>query len=272
VAGESDDAVRSSLEGAEIHEGWERRWRSEENERFYERLFDDVIDVVSPPSGTHFLDVGCGPGFHSVRLAKRGFHVHAVDFSPSALAMARSTIERESCEDLVATSREDLLSLSFSDATWDYILCWGVLMHIPDISRGIAELSRVLAPMGYLVVAECTSRSLDALGQRAAMRLRGTPVRKMPAGSEVWKQTPSGLLLARRANVKWLTREFRRNGLVLRKRLPGHLTELYAKLPDRAAASVIHWLNRAWLNLSPIAGPAAGTILIYQKGPAATEE
>lgn len=48
-----------------------------------------------PAAGLKALDVACGAGRHAVRLAKAGFSVTAVDFSPQALARAGELAEAE---------------------------------------------------------------------------------------------------------------------------------------------------------------------------------
>ena len=48
-----------------------------------------------PAAGLQALDVACGAGRHAVHLAKAGFSVTAVDFSPQALARAGELAEAE---------------------------------------------------------------------------------------------------------------------------------------------------------------------------------
>ncbi len=45
--------------------------------------------------GRDVLDLCCGPGRHSVTLAKKGFRVTGVDRSPFLLALARTRAARE---------------------------------------------------------------------------------------------------------------------------------------------------------------------------------
>src|SRR5919112_2064790 len=85
------------------------------------------------------------------RLPRRGFGVRAVDFSESALEMGRAYVEAQGLGDRIELGRESLLELSFPDESFDYALCWGVLMHVPDAERAVAELARVLRPGGMLV-------------------------------------------------------------------------------------------------------------------------
>jgi SAM-dependent methyltransferase len=259
--------VKESLAGSEIHETWEAAFRTPENERFYELAFDRIVELVGAPQGSEFLDCGCGPGYHAIRLARRGYRVRAVDFSESVLPLAASNIAAAGFEDQVELGREDLLALSFEAARFHYALCWGVLMHIPDVAGAVAELGRVIAPGGRLVVTESNSRSLEGMALRALAPIRGgdRSSRSSPAGMESWKETESGPLLTRVAEVSWLRDEFARHGLILEHRLPGQFTELHAKAPWPWLKRALHGLNDAWFRRVRAPGPARSNILIFKK-------
>jgi len=47
-------------------------------------------------------------------------------------------------------------TLPFADGTFDLITCFGVLHHVPKVSQTVAELARVLAPGGVLLLREPT--------------------------------------------------------------------------------------------------------------------
>lgn len=245
------EAVRRSLGRSEIHGSWESVYRSEANERFYEEAFDVLLRYAGAPAGTVFLDVGCGPGFHALRLASRGFRVQAVDFSPAALELARQNVAAAGRDDDVTVSREDLLSLGFADDSFERILCWGVLMHVVELERAVAELSRVLAPGGRLVVSEANMHSLEATLARGVRRVlpaaKARDERRTPAGIEHWQETPAGPLMTRHADIDRLVELFAAHGLRLVERLPEQFSEAYTKV-GAAAARPVHALNRIWLH------------------------
>lgn len=261
------ETVRRSLSGPETHDVWEDTYRTPENERFYGLAFDRILGLASPPSGARFLDAGCGPGFHAMRLARRGYEVTAVDFSTAVLDYARANAERSGLADRITIQEEDLLSLSFADREFDYVLCWGVLTHIPSVDAAIAELCRVTAPGGILIVEEANTRSLEGNALRLLGKLRrGDRYSKVTdAGVEYWKQTEAGPLMTRVADIGWLEREFSRNGAALRHRVPTKFTELYTKLPWRAAKRLVHRFNEFWLRRVRRPGPAEGNVLILEK-------
>lgn len=259
-------AQRSTLAQEHVHELWESGFRSPRNERFYELAFENILGKVQPPPGSVFLEVGCGVGFHAMRLARRGFHVKAVDFSEVVLETARENVRAAGLEQLIEVGHEDLTGLSYRDHAFDYVLCWGVLMHVPELERAIGELSRVLAPGGQLIVHEGNAHSPEALAILAAKRMtRRQGLRRTPAGVEHWKQTAAGPLLTRRANIPWLIAAFERQGLVLRHRLPTQLTELYAKPPWDWTKNRMHALNELWYRRVGISRLAVGNTLIFQR-------
>lgn len=56
---------------------------------------DNVIRLLGISQGAHVLDLGCGPGRHSMELARRGFQVTGVDRTASYLEQAKQRAERE---------------------------------------------------------------------------------------------------------------------------------------------------------------------------------
>jgi ubiquinone/menaquinone biosynthesis C-methylase UbiE len=267
--GNSDSKlVAHLLAKPDVHEQWEGGYRTEDNERFYEEAFDYILEVLSPSPNSTILDVGCGPCAHSARLARRGFTVHAVDFSESALKMAEKFVKGRGLEDRIKLGRESLLELSFPDESFDYVLCWGVLMHIPEVGRAVSELARVVKRGGVLVVSEANESSLEAVGVRGLKRLlkrEKAEVKQTEAGIEYWKVSGDDALVTRQANVGWLVRSFEERGLKLIKRIAGQFSEAYTLFSARPLKKLVHSFNRFWFKHVKSPRFAFGNILFLKK-------
>ena len=136
--------------------------------------------------GLDVLEIGCGVGTDTVRFARSGARVTAVDLSETAVAL---TAERLADEGLEGDVREaDAESLPFTDDSFDLVYSWGVLHHTPDTARAIREVERVLRPAGEARIMLYNSRSFFAAGvwARAVFRSRRalSPAEALATGLE----------------------------------------------------------------------------------------
>jgi 2-polyprenyl-3-methyl-5-hydroxy-6-metoxy-1,4-benzoquinol methylase len=259
--------VEQTLQLPDVHQQWERDYRTPENERFYELVFDYIKRVLNAREKSSFLDVGCGIGAHSIRLARRGFCVLAVDFSDNVLKAAEMNVQGARLDN-IKLRRENILALSFSNESFDHVLCWGVLMHIPDIEKALSELERVLKKGGALIISEGNMFSFQALlvrGLKVLLRKEKAAVTRTAAGLEYWTTTSAGKLLTRQANIGWLKEKLRNDGYVIEKHVSGQFTELYTKFSSRSVKSFIHGLNRLYFKYVKIPQFAFGNLLIVRK-------
>jgi len=100
------------------------------------------------------IDLGCGAGNYAIYLAGRGFEVTGVDFSPTAIRIAKENAERKNAKcNFFAADVVD--KLDEVNQTWDFAYDWGLLHHIFPQRRQkyIENVSRILNPKGkYLSV------------------------------------------------------------------------------------------------------------------------
>jgi 2-polyprenyl-3-methyl-5-hydroxy-6-metoxy-1,4-benzoquinol methylase len=97
-------------------------------------------------SGRRVLDAGCGEGYGTRLLVAGGAtSVVGVDIDEQTVAHAR---ERYGLDFRVS----DVAELPFEDASFDVIVCFETIEHVADAARVLAELRRVLANEGLLVV------------------------------------------------------------------------------------------------------------------------
>ncbi|MCT9083810.1 class I SAM-dependent methyltransferase, partial [Streptomyces fulvoviolaceus] len=99
--------------------------------------------------GGEVADLGCGPGRVTGRLASLGLSVFGVDLSESMLAIAR----RENPG--LRFEQGSMLELDLPDAALAGVVAWYSTIHTPvdELPSLFAELRRVLAPGGHLLVA-----------------------------------------------------------------------------------------------------------------------
>lgn len=96
--------------------------------------------------GLVVLDVGSGQGLDLIGYARAGAHATGVDLTPRHVELARAHLEALDLEaDVVEGDAE---RLPFPDNSFDRVSSNGVLHHIPDIERALAEIRRVLRPGG----------------------------------------------------------------------------------------------------------------------------
>lgn len=268
----SSEDVKSTLAKLDVHEEWAKHYRTPENEPFFKLAFDYITRVLDAPRGSIILDAGCGTCQHSIRLANRGFRCYAIDFSEAILMKARANIKDRGLQTQITVQREDITSLSFKSETFSYILCWGVLMHIPDLEKAISELSRVLKPNGVLVISEGNVFSLESIVEiiafpilRRLLQREKVAAKHTQFGIEYWVTSPAGPLLTRRTNIGRLIRALEEKRLVVRKHVSGEFTELYTMLPTRLLRSLVHVFNRFWFSYIKLPYPASGNIIILDK-------
>jgi len=90
------------------------------------------------------LDLGCGGGFLSNALAKRGHQVTGVDASQSSLDVAA----RHDATRSVRYALGDAKRLPFDASTFDAVCAMDFLEHVDEPQVVIAEAARVLVPGG----------------------------------------------------------------------------------------------------------------------------
>lgn len=112
----------------------------------------DVIAELVPLDGRRVVDVGCGKGVVTRKLAGLGAHVTGVEVEEAKLVTARAA-EPVAGERYVEGRGE---ALPFPDAAVDVVVYHFSLHHVPvDCHDGaLAEAARVLVPGGILFVAE----------------------------------------------------------------------------------------------------------------------
>ena len=115
-----------------------------------ETIWLDRLRPFLPESGRlDVLDIGCGPGFFSILLARLGHAVVAFDSTEGMLERALQNAAEAGVE--LEVSQGDAQSLPFPDASFDLIVSRNLTWNLEQPERAYAEWLRVLRPGGSLV-------------------------------------------------------------------------------------------------------------------------
>lgn len=136
-----------------------------------------IHETLLGSASASVLDLCCGPGFYTSRLARLGHICTGIDFSPASVAYAQAEAERErlACKYQLADVRQV-----------DYGAGYGLAMLIhgelnvfrPDEVREIlSKVYRALAPGGILLLEPHTYAAVETMGQEPRS----------------WYSSPSGL-------------------------------------------------------------------------------
>lgn len=117
----------------------------------FELFAEEAIAAANLKPGATVLDVACGPGTLTLKLAHFADKVHGIDFSESMLAVFRKKIEQAE-HDHIELHCGDAQSLPYADATFDAAFSLFGLMFFPDRKQGFAEIYRTLKPGGSAVI------------------------------------------------------------------------------------------------------------------------
>jgi SAM-dependent methyltransferase len=136
--------------------------------RHLTRQLNQVMRVAGISPDDRVLEVGCGMGRFTLRLAARDVRIEGLDLSPVLLDRFRALNAGQfdiplHCAD-VMTPPSHLLN------RFDLVVGFFVIHHVQDVGKAVGAMSRMLKPGGRLVL-------LDANGYNPLfyVQLLGTP-------------------------------------------------------------------------------------------------
>ena len=119
---------------------------------------DEVARIVAgaPITGARVLDVGCGLGAIDILLVERfdAAHVTGIDVEAPLVARAAARIEAAGLSDRILVRKVSPGPFPFADGAFDVVFSKDSMIHIPDKPALYAEVHRVLAPGGWMVVGD----------------------------------------------------------------------------------------------------------------------
>jgi SAM-dependent methyltransferase len=138
-----------------------------------------IIMSLLPPAPASVLDLGCGGGWTSVFLAKRGYKVTGQDVAPDMIDLANENRQINGLESQLDFVCSDFESLDF-DGSFDAAFFFDSLHHAEDELAAVRSAYRALKPGGVLITHEPGDGHSTNPHSVEAMRLFGVNERDMP--------------------------------------------------------------------------------------------
>lgn len=106
--------------------------------------------LIGPPgslNGQRVLEIGCGRGVGMEILLSLGAkHVTGLDLDPRMIGLARKRLTKYGHR--VRAFVGDAEAIAAPDASFDAVVDYGVIHHIPNWQKCLKEIERVLKPSG----------------------------------------------------------------------------------------------------------------------------
>jgi SAM-dependent methyltransferase len=125
------------------------QFRDSLSDRPVERaLLRAFAELVREGGDGDVADLGCGPGYVTAHLHELGLEAFGVDSSPAMIELAVTAYPE------LRFAADDMASLGLGDATLGGVLARYSVIHTPpaDLPGVLAEIGRVLAPGGHLLI------------------------------------------------------------------------------------------------------------------------
>lgn len=142
----------SYLTNEEVAKCWDRNahlWTEQVRKGLdvYREYFNNpaFLKFVGDVKGKTILDAGCGEGYNTRILARRGAKITGVDISERFIELAVQEEEKEPLGIHYHTTSFSDLSM-FQDASFDMVVSFMALMDGADYKGGVREIFRVLKP------------------------------------------------------------------------------------------------------------------------------
>ena len=120
---------------------------------------DFILATTGAEDGSSFIDVGCGPGRHSLELARRGMRVTGIDVSQDFIEIAQRNSAAESLvsAEFLRLDARDLINHAPLHAKFDFAIClcqgaFGLMVDDQHDVEILAGIRRSLKVNGVIVL------------------------------------------------------------------------------------------------------------------------
>lgn len=117
------------------------------------RMLDEYLDAMRIDDAKAVIDLGCGTGVASRRIARRsGFsgHVTGIDRSPFLIDTATRLAGDENLTSRIGFRVGDTLSLDFGAGHFDAVVAHTLISHVESPTAQLVEIARIAKPGGSI--------------------------------------------------------------------------------------------------------------------------
>ena len=131
---------------------------SEEREQRQNR--EKFFKIAEPGKYEVWADIGCGPGFFTLPLAKKVNKVFAIDISNEMLGICKRRAEEQKLKNIKYIKSEGV-AISLEDDSVDKVLLVNVFHELQERSKIVEELNRILKLEGHAFIIDWKYEKMD---------------------------------------------------------------------------------------------------------------
>lgn len=150
---------------------WSETYERDSAARWLREVQTEALAALALNADDVLLDVGCGTGAAVRDAAPTIARAVGFDLSPGMIAQARTRAGAEGLTNVEFREGDVSEPLPFADATFTALVCTTAFHHFPRPRDTVAEMARVLAPGGRLVIADANRRHPAVFALDLALRV-----------------------------------------------------------------------------------------------------
>ena len=118
-----------------------------------------AIKALAPHRPQTMLDIATGTGDFAIMAAQMlsPQRLVGVDISEGMMAIGAEKVMRQGLQEVISFEKEDCLSLSYADNTFDAVTAAFGIRNFASLDRGLSEMCRVMKEGGHLSIVELTT-------------------------------------------------------------------------------------------------------------------
>ena len=150
---------------------WSKNYEKDSAARWLREVQTEALAALALHRDDVLLDVGCGTGAAVRDAAPTVRRAVGFDLSPGMIAQAQARARAEHLENVEFKVGDVSGPLPFDASAFTALVCTTAFHHFPRPQDTVAEMSRVLAPGGRLVIADANRRHPAVFALDLALRI-----------------------------------------------------------------------------------------------------